>query len=77
MAESPGSCSVCNIPVLAMNGMSSLLELEDCLFTGTHVSTSALDALFIVNQKIPSGLCIEEGEPTSQIDILRVWYGSH
>ena len=77
MTASPGFCSLYNICVLITDGMSSLLEREDSFFMGIHILFSALAAVFIVNQKISNGLCIEEGLPTLQIDILRDWNEIH
>lgn len=77
MTESSGYCSLYNIFVLIMDGMSSLLEGEDSFFMGIHISISALATVFTVNQKISNGLCIEEGLPTIQIDILRDWNEIH
>lgn len=74
MTKSPGSYSFCNIFMLIMSGMNSLLGLQGHLLMGIHIPISAFAAMFMVNQKISNGLCTEEGEPTSQIAVLRVWH---
>lgn len=72
----PGSYFCCNIFMVIMSGMSSLPELEGHFFMDIHVPFSVLAAMFMVNQKMSDSLCIEEGELTSQVDVLRVWHES-
>lgn len=46
MMEYPGFYSLYNIIGLFVNGMSSLLELEDHFFMDIHVSISTIAAVF-------------------------------
>lgn len=46
MAETPGPRFFGNIFVLIINGMSSLLELEDCFFMGIHIQLALLQLCY-------------------------------